>query len=151
MSSGSGETWHFCEIQYLSPVKYDPMTADLTFIRVTWDPGPNWRARKGENSANYFIRVYTDPGILPVNIRWGHYSLCNSYCPTSAGKTGTIYFIRVYASDPGSLPLTISWGHYCLFKYDCLVLACNEAIFHIRHLKFCLNFVNIQGNSYASL
>jgi len=45
------------------------MTADLTFIRVAGDPGPNWRSKKGKNSAIYFIRVYTDPGILPVNIR----------------------------------------------------------------------------------
>ena len=54
-----------------------------------------------------FHQVYTDPGILPVIIRWGLYSLCNSYCPITAGKTGTMYFIRV-CIDPGSLPLTIS-------------------------------------------
>jgi len=24
------------------------MTADLTFIRVTWDPGSNWRSKNGK-------------------------------------------------------------------------------------------------------
>jgi hypothetical protein len=51
------------------------MTKEVIFIRVIGVPGPTWRAKKARNSDIYLIRVYVEPGILPLNIRWGLHSL----------------------------------------------------------------------------
>jgi hypothetical protein len=62
---------HFYDILYLSAVKYNPMTTEVIFIRVTGDPGPTWKAKKATNSDIFLIRVYAEPGILPLQHEMG--------------------------------------------------------------------------------
>ncbi len=57
-------TLHYCDIYYLSAVKYDPGTTDLIFIRVSIYPGPG----KG---VGCFLVIFQ-----PIYFYQGHYLPC---------------------------------------------------------------------------
>jgi hypothetical protein len=101
MSSRSRLTLHYmyCDIYYLSTVKYDPATTDLIFIRVSIYPGPWEGGLQLISEPVYFNRVTIYPAAFFHNIRTGH------YLPRGAGGGGPLLiFQAIYFYQGHNLP-----------------------------------------------
>jgi hypothetical protein len=102
MSSGSWLNLHYCDINYLSAVNYDPVTTDLIFIRVSIYPGPGKGGLQLIFKPIYCIRVTIYPATLPTILAevtiypggWGE--VFSGNFPTHLFLSGSLCTLRPY-------------------------------------------------------